>query len=214
MKHTFITIAGSTVLGFALLAALPSHAGDTLTLGTATVPNKISGYTGDKKVADAYYGLKKILWEEDNDKPCYLSAEARKLSSPDEGRLAEISICKGSAGNKKIVELNEADHYVRGIAVCTTDKKDSSDNRLKGIKIYVAEVKSDGKVLALNAFEKNEHTNCSEWHAAVYCPAGHIANAVNVFYKGGDASGKGGYFTGLGLKCAQVIKVSDSAHTN
>jgi len=214
MKQTFIAYASSVVLGLALLAALPSFAGDKLTLGTATIPTKISGYIGDKQVADVFYGLKKILWEENSDKPCFLSAEGRILSAPDQGKVAQISNCKGSGGNKKIVELTMDGHYVRGIAACTTDKKDSSDNRLKGIKLYAAEVKSDGKVIALNAFEKNEHTNCSKWHTAVYCPAGHIANAVYVYSKGGDASGNDGYFTGLGLKCAEVIMVSDSTHPN
>jgi len=200
----------SALFGLVLLATTPGHAGETLTLGTATVPNRISGYTGDKKVADAFYGVKQILWEEDNDKPCYLNVQAKKLSSP-EGKVAEISICKGNAGNKKIVELTVDNHYLRGIAVCTTDRKDSSDNRLKGIRLYAAEVEPDGKVIALNAFEKNEHTNCAKWHPAVYCPSGHIANAVYAYYKGGN---KGGYFTGLGLKCAKVITVSDAARAN
>lgn len=69
------------------------------------------------------------------------------------------------------------------MAACTTDKKDSADNRLKGIRIYAAQVNADGTVKALNTFEDNKHNHCEKWHAPVYCPAGHLVTGLKLYHK-------------------------------
>lgn len=186
-----------SILPLVAVLAGTGHAAGTLTLGDATSPSGISGYSGTKKTVDPFYAVKEIYWEEDKDDPCSITVEGRILSKPEEGKIANYNLCKGSGGNRKKVALTASGNYGRGVAVCTTDKKDSADNKLKGIKLYAAEVKSDGKVVTLNTYEKNEHTNCAKWHKAVYCPAGHVMNGVHVYSK--DTS-----FTGLGIKCAKV----------
>lgn len=160
-----------------------------------------------------YAGIKGITWSEDNDKPCDMKVDAKELVSglvygdsktAAVARDGEFGICGGKLGNEKRVQLSGAARYVRGVQVCTTDKKDSDDNRLKGIRLYIAEVKADGSVTALNNYEQDQHTNCVVWRTTVNCPSGHIASGVRVHHRDG-------YFTGLGLKCRKV-EVSSQPH--
>jgi len=168
---------------------------------------KRGGYDGTTVTATAttYAGMQGITWSEDKDKPCEITAQARALNPAyvyEDGSTAKApsgsrNVCKGKPGNEKTVAFSNSRHYVRGVAVCTTDKQDSSDNRLKGIKLYAAEVNANGSVAALNAFEKSEHTNCKIWHPAVECSAGAIVSGLRLYEKDGA-------FTGLGLKCRRV----------
>ena len=171
---------------------------------SASVSN-VSGYTGKKgdvKAVSLDWGLKTVTWYEKADKPCKLTISARDLYDPDKLVATsdyELDICGGAASNKKLVSFTDSRrNFIRGVAVCTTDKKDSSDNRLKGIKIFAAKVTTDGQVTELTTFEKNEHTNCAKWRKAVYCPAGHVAHGIQIHHTDG-------YFRGLAVKCRKVI---------
>ena len=153
-----------------------------------------------------YAGIKGITWSEDKDKPCDIRVNAKELVSGlvyGDSKTAAVAkdgvfeICGGNPGNTKSVQFSNANYYVRGVQVCTTDKKNSDDNRLKGIRLYIAEVKSDGSVSALGNYEQDLHTNCATWRSTVTCPTGHIATGMRVHHRDG-------YFTGLGLKCRKV----------
>lgn len=95
-------------------------------------------------------------------------------------------------------------YYVRGVQVCTTDEHDGDDDRLKGIRLYSADAKSDGLVTFLNNYEQDKHTHCATWRSTVTCPAGSIAPGLNVHHRDGS-------FTGLGLKWRRV-EVSSQPH--
>ena len=167
----------------------------------------------DSRTVTTYAGIKGVTWSEDKDKPCRIEVDAKELASelvygdsrtPAVARDGSFEICSGKAGNEKAVRFSKASYYVRGVQVCTTDKKDSDDNRLKGIRLYIADVKPDGSVTFLNNYEQDKHTNCATWRSTVSCPAGSIASGLNVHHRDG-------YFTGLGLKCRKV-EVNSQPH--
>lgn len=158
--------------------------------------------------ATTYAGLKGFSWRERGDKPCSITIHSALLNRTALSyQLSEATrtppdkvagICSGGGNEKTVKLLSSPDQYVRGVAACTTDKKDSADNRLKGIRIYAAEVNADGSVKALNTFEDNKHSHCEKWHAPVYCPAAHLVTGLKLYHKD-DA------FTGLGIKCRKVL---------
>lgn len=153
-------------------------------------------------------GIHGITWSEDKDKPCDIEVDAKELV---DGRQAgdsktavlaadgHFEICKGSKGNAKTVQFSNSRYFLHGIGVCTTDHKDSADNRLKGIRIYATEVKANGTLNRMNNYEQNKHTNCNDkyWRTPVYCPSGYIASGLKVHHRDG-------YFTGIGLKCRKI----------
>lgn len=155
-----------------------------------------------------YAGIHGITWSEDKDKPCDIEVDAKELVS---GRRVgdsntavvakdgHFEICKGSKGNTKEVQFSNSKYYLHGIGICTTDKKDSTENRLKGIRIYPTEVKDDGTLNRMSNYVQNKHTNCNDkyWRTPVYCPTGYIASGLKVHHRDG-------YFTGIGLKCRKV----------
>jgi hypothetical protein len=163
--------------------------------------------TRETREETSYAGLKGFSWWESGDKPCKIKAHPVALNVVDpraSGRVKSEpndkfkSICDGRAGNEKKAKfVDGTDRYVRGVAVCTNEKKKSSDERLKGIRVHAAEVGSDGTVQALDVDRDDMHVNCKQWHAPVYCPAGHIVSGLQVHHRNG-------YFTGLGIKCRRV----------
>lgn len=232
MSRVRTSQVGRGMVVLCLLMAFPTYADSYLVLGDSTEPAGISGFAATEKkinvgefdttyelfstgtqahgsstrTVTTYAGIKGITWREDKDKPCDMVVDAKELVSGlvyGDSKTAAVApngdfgICGGKPGNEKRVRLSAAAHYVRGVQVCTTDKKNSDDNRLKGIRLYIAEVKADGSVTALNNYEQDRHTNCAVWRTTVSCPAGHIASGVRVHHRGG-------YFTGLGLKCRKV----------
>lgn len=156
-----------------------------------------------------YAGIKGFTWWEDGDKPCKITAHSVALNTVNSRSSSHVksepddkskSICDGSPGDKKKAKfVDGTDRYVRGVAVCTTDKKKSSDERLKGIRIYAAEVRSDGTVEALDVERDDKHINCKQWHSPIYCPTGYIVSGLKVHHRND-------YFTGLGIKCRRIEK--------
>lgn len=215
-------------LGLALQPAVA--AADFLILGTSEQAGRISGYDGtlmkvnvgeftyredtapltrpgyltaDKGVEHTVYmGITGIEWWERADKPCRIQARSLSLD-PTIGKASsnDKSICNGDSGNGKSVSFVGSRNYLRAVAACTNDKKDSSNNRLKGLRIYPARVDADGTVTALSTYEEVRHTNCpaSGWHPVASCPAGHIATGLRVHHNGD-------WFRGISLKCRLVTK--------
>ncbi|GEM_PF-2326589 len=197
------------------------------TLSNTNIPSKISGYSGtltrlnvgefsyeeplslpsgdygseETRLRHSHAGITDVSWQENHDKPCDIKATPRALnraSVKKQPSPKSKNICTGRAGNKKVVSL-PAGQYVRGISVCTTNKKQSRKNRLKGIALYAATLStSPPLVRSINAAaEKAQHTNCRKWHQYVGCPNGYIATGLQIYSQ--DDS-----FRGLGLKCRKV----------
>ncbi|MGD2081368.1 MAG: hypothetical protein PVF91_00255 [Chromatiales bacterium] len=158
-----------------------------------------------------YAGLKGLTWRETAGRPCKIWVHSAALnavyptSSTQVKRQPEDkarSICNGIAGNEKRARFGDGtDLFVRGVAVCTSDKKKSGDERLTGIRIYAAEVKPGGTVAALDVDREDMDADCRQWHAPVHCPAGYIVSGLQVHHRDH-------YFTGLGIKCRRVIVAS------
>ena len=154
-----------------------------------------------------YAGIKGFSWWEDKDKPCKIEVHSVALNPVYPDSLTHVksepegkskSICNGSPGNEKKAKfVDGTDRYVRGVAVCTSEKKKSSDERLKGIRIYAAQVNGDGSVEELDVDRDDDHTNCKQWHSPLYCPAGYIVSGLKVHHRDN-------YFTGLGIKCRRI----------
>ena len=161
----------------------------------------------------AYAGIKGFSWWENQDKPCKFTVHRVSLNdvSPYANSLTDVkkhptdnsaSICAGSPGDEKTVKfVDGTQRFVRGIAVCTSDKNKSSDERIKGLRIYAAKVNENGTVESLDVNRDDSQTNCKIWHAPVYCPRDYIVTALRL-HQIND------YFTGIGIKCRQVDTAS------
>lgn len=201
MKRTVLVLAQVVIASSAL-------AGGTITLsGTVTTTN-VSGHTGTPKTVGnpssvTPWGLKELALGEKHDKPCYLHVLARSLPDGDQTNAVlpdgTANLCGGNAYDALRVNFaDNARYFIRGLQVCTTDKADTRDNRIKGVKIYPAKVdKETGAVSDLTSYEKVENPNCKKWHPAVYCPKGSVA--VEVVGHQTD-----GIYRGLGMKCRAV----------
>jgi len=189
---------------------------------------EISGYTGNLKHLNvgtyeyyenwqtqpgvssgtAFAGIYKIKWEELSDKPCWMELTPMALNSEMESGLNDprgpfdkhINLCsnKNKHGNDKSLSVPG---YVKAIAACTTDKKDSAKNRLKGIKLWGATLSKQSPLVVdvPGSPAKVEHTHCKKWHGKVSCPAGYIASGLKIYTHYQED-----YFRGLGLKCRKV----------
>lgn len=197
---------GDKVSGYAG-KTLRANAGEYTYEYSSPPPHVISA-SRETLEATTYAGLKGFSWRERGDKPCSITIHSALLNRAAlADQLAEAThlppekiagICSGGGNEKTVKLLSGPDQYVRGVAACTTDKKNSADNRLKGIRIYVAQLSADGTVKALNTFEDNKHNHCEKWHAPVYCPAAHLLTGLKLHYKDDT-------FTGLGIKCRKVL---------
>jgi hypothetical protein len=212
-------------LAFVAAIGVPTAALAELILGPASEgPNAISGYTGrvhvidlenkgreswdDESPRDLPSAMGGIEWKEKGDKPCEIWAHAKSL---DNGKNPQVGVgwtalCNGNKRSlEEVAFLDKPRYYVSGIQVCTTRKKDSADDRLKGIRIYASKVTKDGEVTPIDgAMEQASRTNCDEpWHARVDCPAGEIAGGLKIYYSDD-------VIRGLSLRC-HPVRVRDAA---
>lgn len=188
--------------------------------------SQISGYNGDQErinigvyddyrdwrtssepVGKANAGIVAITWGEKGDKPCSMELIPSALNADMENGLIDP---RGPFDKKKNFCKNDNDGnfktadtlgFVNGISVCTTDKNDSSKDRLKGIEIYAATLsKREPHVRNVEAEpEKSEHRHCANWHSPVMCPEGFIASGVKIYRHPQE-----GFFRGMSLKCRKV----------
>ncbi len=147
-----------------------------------------------------FMGIKEIRWSEKGDKPCSMLVRTRALDlTIDKTGYESVSLC-GSNSSEKKVEFRNRRYFLRGIAACTTNKKSSSKNRLKGIRIYPARVAASGTVTNINTFEEERRHHCDTWFPPVFCSDGEIASGVNIYYEDD-------VFRGLGLRCRSVERL-------
>jgi hypothetical protein len=113
-------------------------------------------------------------------------------------------------GNMKSVSSIANDKSVYKISVCTTDKKKSSDNKLKGIKVWtrslVYKPYNPGKPPQLIDEPTPQfayhHPHCDQWHKPVACGDGEVATTIRVHH---NDTGHRDWITGLSLVCRKVL---------
>jgi hypothetical protein len=194
------------VLGSVPLAAQAQ----SVTLNNNPTVTAVSGYAGGSVTLGASSGLRgltAIEWYEDSDEPCKLILDTKDFNTQDINRpqvlLEDVYTHAGkqpcsSPGNKKDVRLAGSDNWIYKIQACTTDKRDTSDNKLKGIRIWPATVNSRSPLAVSRGSSavEDKHTHCDKWHATASCPVGKIASRLLVHH---DASKT--KIMGLALEC-------------
>ena len=137
-------------------------------------------------------------------------------------RASKIKLDCG--GNLKQVSAPGRDQYIYKLNVCTTDKRDSKDNKLKGIRVWSRTVRyqdyTPGAEPILvdepSAHEAIHKPHCDRWHQAVACGAGEIATGLRVHYSAGHtplAGPERDWITGLSLICRK-LRLKDTAELN
>ena len=174
----------------------------------------VSGHSGtEKKLSTGKHSfLFGFGWSERSDKPCYLRSGDAKVYVED-GKNGYITKTKSyeectekSSSYKAIFfELDgnaKTERFITGVKVCTSDKKDSKKEYLKGVKIRSAKLNAKGKVINDNAEESVVRTNCKLWHDWAECKKGQVATSLITV---SDSSG----VRGLRLQCATPFLTKD-----
>jgi hypothetical protein len=112
-------------------------------------------------------------------------------------------------GNRKLVSAIKNFNYVYKINVCTTDKKNTYDNKLKGVRFWTRELVyrnyKDGEdpilITQPTPQEAIHAPHCDKWHTPVQCDAGEIATRLVVAH---NDFGHRDWITGLALYCKKV----------
>ncbi|MEC9440588.1 MAG: hypothetical protein VYE40_05795 [Myxococcota bacterium] len=168
----------------------------------STHTTAVSGHSNTKSTVNDgnWFGLQGLTFWEEHDFACRIETNADHFNK-ESTRKREFSTRNGCNNSKKEVLFNGEDDYVYKIQVCTTDKKDASKNRFKGVRIWARTINRGSTITLTNQPTKLEakRTNCKKWHPAVSCPAGQVANALKVHYDGSN-------ITGLALDCRKVVK--------
>jgi len=163
----------------------------------------VSGYAGlyDDVVPgnSDYQGLMKLFWMEEADHPSEIQVTASHINTRTE-RTAQLDIQPNlSPGNGKTVELTGLDDRIYKVQVCTTNKNNTANNRLKGIRIWARTINYGDPVTLTSQTSGHEarHTNCNLWHTPQACEVGYIAVGLRVHNDGQS-------FRGIALYCRRV----------
>ena len=181
-----------------------------LTLADDATFTAVSGYAGANKTLGAtggFRGLTAIEWWEDSDEPCKIRLDSVHVNTGDvnqpELALTGVQPRLGSQpcsspGNRKRVGFAGTANWIHKVQVCTTDKKDSSGDKLKGIRIWAATVNSRSPLSISygSTAQEDKHTNCETWRSAVACPSGKIGSRLRVHHDGAETE-----VMGLALEC-------------
>jgi hypothetical protein len=175
----------------------------------------VSGYAGTRLTAETgqkFQGLTTIEWVEESDdvrkiKIYTYHLNNKKVDLSNGGVVTHskqdtIKLTSDVKGNSKTVHTVNTSSFVHKIQVCTTDKKkDSSKNKLKGIRIWSRTVNDTNPVTFTDQPSEMEvkHTNCKVWHHAVACGKGQIATGLQGHYTLKTRS-----FNGIALICNDV----------
>ena len=167
----------------------------TAVSGDTGAESKIVGSSTDVRAA---YSIK---WYEDADAPCKFRVYNRHLNLGGV-KTPEASWCGGSPGNEKWAERRGADEYISALQVCLTDKKDSTKNKVKGIRVW-GKTLTAGSLGPENGPDEAKHTNCKQWSNKVSCSSGKIATKIKVYYNEYQWTTHGSA-TGISLGCRDV----------
>ena len=80
-----------------------------------------------------------------------------------------------------------AGRYVTGLQVCTNGQQ-GARAKIKGVRIWGGEVRSDGSVRTFGNPVQIRRTNCQTWQQRVNCPANRVMTGMRVYYAGGTGA--------------------------
>ncbi len=164
--------------------------------------SKTVGGNGDIRAA------KHIKWWESSDEPCQFQVGLAAVDGNEPPRNVDDEFCGGSPGSPKVVWRPAAGEFVTAVAVCLTDKADTSKDKLKGLRLWGRIVDaSTGELGAENGPAENTRSHCAQWSPKVSCPAGEIATKIKVYYNrqsGSATTNEHGFARGISLGCRAV----------
>lgn len=211
MKRTIPCLVALVGLGagsLPLLAPSPARAtmAASLSLADETVDSRVSGYSGYVTNAgpsnDPGRGVFGITWSESSDDPWTMTAHTHHLNNDgvEADRRHEAPLRTHTpSGDTKEVLLSGRHDFIYKVQVCTTDKSDTSRNKLKGIRLWSRTVSDEGRLLTTNSsYQETKHTNCKKWHEKVECPTGTITSRLKLHYNADKT------YTGIQLVCRKV----------
>jgi hypothetical protein len=204
MKRFTFSASVTVVAATLLTPTVEASAGNSVLDGSVSW-TAVSGDTGseskvvgsDTDVRAAY----SIRWWEDSDDPCKFRVYNRHINL---GGIQEPekSWCDGSPGNEKWAERRGANEYITALQVCLTDKKDSTKNKVKGLRVW-GRTLTAGTLGPENGPDEDKHTHCKQWSNKVSCGTGKIATKIKVYYNEYQWSSHG-FATGIALGCRDV----------
>lgn len=191
MRFARTSVVCSGMVAMGCLFALPGHAESYLVLGDSVEPGSVSGLAAtEKKINVGEFDAPYLLFF-DGDSGARIEQPHCHDLRRDQGR--HLGRRQGKPCDIEV----DAKALVSGLGYGDSKTAAIAQDGNFGIRLYIAEVRADDSVIALNHCEQDKHTNCAAWRAAVNCPAGHIASGLRVHHRDD-------YFTGLGLKCRKV----------
>lgn len=168
-----------------------------------------SGGTGDTKISVGYDDefLYDIGWSEYQDDPCHFRTKGSHRS--DDKWVDAAAVDANTSGCKDLstsfTVTSRFDHadasegrFISGIQVCRSGKKDTDQQKLKGIRIRTRTVSATGVVSDAPAGEDDHKlAHCDTWETWVECPSGQLARRLLI-----DAFGRSA--KSIELECAAV----------
>ncbi len=166
----------------------------------------VSGHTGSNSKtlkASSSHALTSLQFWEKADDPVRIQVTVRTLCS--KGRCSTKSLgylqtgsASGNFTSSQSVSVG-AGHFVTAIQVCTTDKKQTGQNKLKGVRLWGAELKKSGELKPAGSVNEFKRTNCAKWRTKRSCASGKVATGIKGYYN--TSTG----FRGLSLFCSKPL---------
>lgn len=233
MKHKILFTL--IVLGF--LPHLAYAESKQFKLGNRVNVTPVSGYASVYKEMgenNPYLAIKGLEWGEKSDDPCAARVISQHLNGHAETELvlgenvndyvwgglvkgAYGNIKLGCSGNGKKAAALSYGQYVYKVRVCTTDKRNTSKNKLKGIRFWFRTPENDGykdgdkvKLIDQASYQQAIHKpHCDKWHKPVSCGKGEVAAKVRLHYHSNTNNPS---LSGIALVCKKV-KFNPQKHT-
>lgn len=195
-------LAGATLAAFAVIA----NAQTVRPVGARTV-TAVTGLAGfsSELVPAAGAGnvaLNGIRWGEDSDRPCDVRALFRDIATLADGGSLRALRNPCADGNRKVVAFSGR-NFIYAVQACTTDKRDTAKDRLKGLRVWARSVEPGmpaARVTDQPSPMEARHVNCAQWHARVQCPAGQVAIGLRAHSQGTER----GTMSGFSLVCSAI----------
>lgn len=171
-----------------------------------------SGRTGsESKLGDGQSFIYSLEWSERSDDPCWFRTMGASRNKDAAWSVAtpehQVASCTKNDASRKVVYLQDPQNggnsprFIRSVQVCTSEKKDSYKEKLKGIRIKSARFDAASNTfVSENATEESYRTNCKTWEQEVACPEGQAATAV--YLQVGQVSKGTNAYNGIALQCA------------
>ena len=149
---------------------------------TATSGETSSRSTVLEAVGNAdQFAAKGFEWTERSDSPCWAELRLAALANTD-GQYKRYAKCAKRVSSRKIVSRAGANEVITGLQICLTDKKSSSQNRLKGVRLWGRTVDPETAELGpINGPSHAQRKHCAQWSRRVNCPAGEVATKFRIF---------------------------------